>query len=127
MPLRRFEADIGAVLASERLLRQGGVLGMFPEGTRSRTAILQDFHPGTATLALRTGAQILPCSIVGTNKLKNLRAFFTRPRISVRFGPPIPVERVKRPTPEQVSALTAEINSAIRSLLPVEYGGTYTG
>jgi 1-acyl-sn-glycerol-3-phosphate acyltransferase len=127
-PVRRGEADLGAMLTAERILRQQMPLAMFPEGTRSRTGTMGTrLQPGTASIALRAGAPVLPCAITGTERLNNVKVFLTRPRVTVRFGPPIPVEQVKRPTPEQVSALTAEINTAIRALLPPAYGGTYTG
>jgi 1-acyl-sn-glycerol-3-phosphate acyltransferase len=126
-PVRRFEADLGAMLNAERILRQGGVLGMFPEGTRSRTGRMGEPHPGTALIALRTGATVLPCAVTGTEKLRNPLVVLRRPRFSVTIGKPIRVERVKRPTEEQVGALTAQIVDAIRALLPPDYVGPYTG
>ena len=127
-PVRRNESDLGAMLTAERVLRQEMPLGMFPEGTRSRTGRMSDrLQPGTASIALRAGAPILPCAITGTNRLKGVKVFFTRPKVTLRFGPTIPVEQVKRPTPEQVSELTAQIGAAIRALLPPSHGGTYTG
>jgi cytidylate kinase len=126
-PLRRFEADLGAVLTAERILRAGGSLGMFPEGTRSRTQTMAALHPGSASLALRTGATLVPCSIAGSEKIRSPKVLIQRVSLTVRVGEPIPVERVKRPTEAQVSALTARLDAAIRSLLPPSYGGTYTG
>jgi 1-acyl-sn-glycerol-3-phosphate acyltransferase len=125
-PVRRFEADVGAMLHAERLLRQGRVLGMFPEGTRSRTGRLGEPHPGTALIALRTGATVLPCALTGTEQLRSPKFLVTRPRITVTIGKPILVERVKRPSEAQVSSLTNEIFSAIRSLLPAAQPGSYT-
>ncbi|PFG74107.1 lysophospholipid acyltransferase family protein [Tepidiforma thermophila] len=126
-PVRRFEADLGAMLTAERILRQGGVLGMFPEGTRSKTGYFGTLHPGTALIALRTGAPVLPCAVTGTEKLRNPLVLLRRPRFTVTIGEPIRVEAVKRPTEEQVSALTERIAEAIRSLLPPGYRGPYTG
>jgi 1-acyl-sn-glycerol-3-phosphate acyltransferase len=100
---------------------------MFPEGTRSRTGYLGKPHPGTALIALRTGAPVLPCAVTGTEKLRNPLVLLRRPRFTVTIGEPIRVEAVKRPTEEQVSALTARIYEAIRALLPPQYAGPYTG
>ncbi|MGK2965606.1 MAG: lysophospholipid acyltransferase family protein [Tepidiformaceae bacterium] len=126
-PVRRFEADMAAMLNAERLLKRGEVLGMFPEGTRSRTRIFGELHPGTALIALRSGAQVLPCAITGTEIFAKPWMLALRPRIAVRIGEPIAVERVRRPTEEQVSALTQHIHDAIAALLPPAYGGSYTG
>lgn len=125
-PVRRFDADLAAMLNAERILKRGGVLGMFPEGTRSRTGFLGNPHPGTALIALRAGATVLPCSIVGTEQLGNPFNVLRKPRISVRIGQPISIEAVRRPTEEQVNALTDRIFSEISALLPPQYIAAYT-
>lgn len=123
-PVRRFEADMAAMLTAERIIRRGEVLGMFPEGTRSKTATLGEPHPGTALIALRTGATILPCAITGTEAIRTPLVVFRHPKVTVTVGEPIEVERVKRPTQEQVDELSKRIMSTIAAMLPVEYGGT---
>ena len=125
-PVRRFDADLGAMLTAERILKKGGALGMFPEGTRSRTGYLGDFHPGTAVIALRSGAPILPCAMTGTEQLKNPLVLLKRPKFTIRIGEPIVVEAVRRPSEEQVSALMSQIRGAILGQLPEEYRPPYT-
>ena len=126
-PVRRLEADMGAILNAERILKSGGVIGMFPEGTRSRTRTLGTPHPGTALIALRSGATILPCAITGTEQLGKPLAYFRKPRVTVRIGEPFAVEQVRRPTEAQVSGLTHRLFTEIAALLPPQYVGTYTG
>jgi 1-acyl-sn-glycerol-3-phosphate acyltransferase len=63
--LDRFNADPGAVKACVRVLRDGGVVGIFPEGTRG-AGDLGRFHRGAAYLGLLTGAPIVPVSQLGT-------------------------------------------------------------
>ncbi|HMO53213.1 MAG TPA: lysophospholipid acyltransferase family protein [Tepidiformaceae bacterium] len=126
-PVRRFDADLAAMLNAERILKNGGVLGMFPEGTRSRTGYMGPPHPGTAVIALRSGATILPCAMTGTEKLKNPLIVFRRPKFTFDIGEPIVVEKVKRPTEAQVSELTNRIVEAIAAMLPESYRPPYTG
>ena len=125
-PVRRFDADLGAMLTAERILKKGGVLGMFPEGHRSRTGYMGPVHPGTAMIALRAGATVLPCAITGTEILKNPLKLVKRPRFTISIGEPIVLEGVRRPTEAQVSELTARIVSAIQEQLPPKYVGPAT-
>lgn len=126
-PVRRFDADVGALLAAERTLRNGGVIGMFPEGSRSRNRLFGRPHPGTAMIALRSGATVLPCAIVGTEVLKNPLNLWRRPPMAVIVGEPITVEAMRRPTEARVNELSERIYTEIRSLLPDRYTRPYTG
>lgn len=69
IPLARGAGDIGAVKQALRLLRNGEVLGIFPEGTRSKTGELKPFAAGAALLSLRSGFPVVPAYISGTYKL----------------------------------------------------------
>lgn len=100
-PVRRGEADLAAMRQALRLLRQGKVVGVFPEGGRSRRGALEEFQRGAALLALRTQAPLVPVALIGTNRiLGRLGAFH---RFKVRIGPPI------WPAPEAMLAKGAEV------------------
>lgn len=120
-PVRRFDADMAALLNAERILRDGGAIGMFPEGTRSRSGFIGTPHPGTALIALRAGALVVPCAIDGTEQLSRPLNLLRKPRISVHIGKPIAVEKVRRPTEQQVSDLTQAMFTAITAMLPERY------
>ncbi len=69
-PVRRGETDAEAMKTSRVILEQGGVLVVFPEGTRIEDAhALGSPHHGAGRLALQTGAPIVPAAIAGTQKL----------------------------------------------------------
>ncbi|WP_181310913.1 lysophospholipid acyltransferase family protein [Nocardioides campestrisoli] len=65
IPLDRFRTDMSAVRQSLRVLRDGGTLGIFPEGKRG-PGDLRRFHHGAAYLALVTGAPVVPVTFFGT-------------------------------------------------------------
>ena len=124
IPVRRFEGDLRAIRMSQAALRHGHVLGMFPEGTRSGGR-LGTGEPGTALIALRTGAPILPAAIWGTEHVKLPRDLLRRTRAHIRFGEPFRLPQSKRITKEHVTAGTEEIMRRIAELLPPEYRGAY--
>ncbi|EAX46543.1 1-acyl-sn-glycerol-3-phosphate acyltransferases [Thermosinus carboxydivorans Nor1] len=116
-PVRRGAADRTAIRTAVAILEAGGVLGVFPEGTRSRTGKLGAAEPGVAMLALKTGAPIVPCAVVGTNKV--LRQGQWLPRFEVRFGKPLQVAK-GRADKEDVDRLTTSIMEEISNLLAEE-------
>ena len=67
IPLDRFHADPRAVRFAVRCLREGRVVGIFPEGTRG-TGELDTFHRGAAYLALTVGAPVVPLMMFGTRE-----------------------------------------------------------
>ena len=120
-PIARGEGDRKALSFSEEVLRQGGVLGIFPEGTRSRNGELRPFHRGVALLAMGAGVPIVPAAITGTDKSLPPRAGFPRfARLTVTFGPP----EWPEPTPSGPAEKKAEslrlvsrVHDRVRSLL----------
>ena len=112
--------DTGALGFGIAVLEGGGVLGLFPEGTRSRGRPMGEFLPGAAWLSLRTGAPVIPCGIVGTEPPRGtgLCPWLRRRRIRIAFGPPIlPAGAGGRTRGrERVEALTAEVRTAVAAL-----------
>ncbi|KKM08813.1 hypothetical protein SY88_22160 [Clostridiales bacterium PH28_bin88] len=113
-PVKRGGGDRGALRAAQETLNQGKMIGMFPEGTRSKNGELLPFKPGAAVLAVRTGAPILPVALVGIKSIW-YRGWF-RP-FKVLIGKPIPVEKPETVQSEMVNELSARAQQAVADLL----------
>ena len=93
-PVRRGQSDEDALETARVVLRQGGLLALFPEGTRVRDPD-ELGHPkrGAGRIALETGAPLVPCAITGTEKL--FLGPIPKPRrVQVAFSAPIPVDHL---------------------------------
>jgi 1-acyl-sn-glycerol-3-phosphate acyltransferase len=125
-PVRRLDRDTTAVRKAQEVVREGDILGMFPEGTRSKTASMNRAHPGTALIALRTGVPIIPAGITGTEKIQNLQTIILRrPRAKIVYGKPFHLERPERLRSADVEKATTTIMKKVAELLPESYRGVY--
>jgi 1-acyl-sn-glycerol-3-phosphate acyltransferase len=103
-PVRRGESDEDAMETARQVLRQDGLLALFPEGTRVRDPeSLGDPRRGAGRLAIEMGAPMVPTAITGTEKLFLGPVPMPR-RVQVAFAPPIAVEDIP-PTPEGAGQL----------------------
>lgn len=125
IPVRRFEGDLAALRKAEETLRQNQVLGMFPEGTRSGKPGLGKGQPGTAIIALRSGAPIVPVAVAGTEGVAVPRSLFRLTRVRVVFGKPFELPKGRRLDARLVEQSTERIMKEIAALLPEEYRGVY--
>jgi 1-acyl-sn-glycerol-3-phosphate acyltransferase len=110
------------------VVADGILLLMFPEGTRSKDRQLHKGFPGSALIAYRTGAPVIPIAIWGTEHLKWPFLFLKplmHPKIHVRIGKPFFPPKAERITSEQAKLATDDIMLHIAELLPVEYQGEY--
>lgn len=115
-PIKRGRPDRNALrIASERL-KDGKVLGLFPEGTRSKTGELLPFLPGAALFALRSHAPIVPIALIGTRTTFPLSL---RGKIRVVIGKPLiyPDLYEQKITPEDLDRVTSDIMKEITQLL----------
>ncbi len=98
-PVRRGESDADAIATARKLLDEGHVLVIFPEGTRvEERDVLGSPHHGAGRLALETGAPIVPAAVVGTQRLW-LGPIPKPRRVQVAFSAPIdPTRFSDRPT-----------------------------
>lgn len=97
-----------------RVLRSDGALGLFFEGGRSSTPIIDPPLPGAASLALRFGVPVLPVTITGAFRCWSKHQTLPRPgRITIVYHDPIPVERQRGRDRGAEQALTERIRRAI--------------
>lgn len=87
-PVRRGVADRAAIRTAINVLDSGDLLGVFPEGTRSKTGALGEPEPGVAMIAIKTGVPIIPTAIIGTGEFGSKLL----PKFKVKFGEPIVVD-----------------------------------
>lgn len=123
IPVERGSGDLAAVKAAIRALRAGMAFGIFPEGRRSRSGVLEPFKTGTAAIALRTGALVLPVAIVGTREIwPPGRKPRLRGKIRVLIGDPIDLGDVAGKLDKaHLEEATRRIEAAVARLLPREY------
>lgn len=123
--VRRGELDLAALRAALQVLERGDVLGLAPEGTRSRTRALQRAKPGAAYIALRSGVPILPVALTGTEKMLEDFLRLRRMRIRVVIGEPFHLPNNGRARGNALEESTEIIMRQIAKLLPPEYQGVY--
>lgn len=86
-PVKRGMSDREALRKGLGILKDGKVLGLFPEGTRSKTGEMGKGLAGAGFFALRSDAQVVPCAVIGPYK-----AF---KKLKVVYGKPIDMESIK--------------------------------
>lgn len=108
-PVKRGGGDREALRAGLKVLKEGNVLGLFPEGTRSKDGKLGKGMPGAGFFALRSTAAVVPCAIIGPYK-----SFST---LRVVYGKPINMEEYREKkisTEEMTSIIMEEIGKLIQ-------------
>ncbi|MBV1944979.1 1-acyl-sn-glycerol-3-phosphate acyltransferase [Streptomyces sp. BV129] len=122
------EAGQAAVREGLKVLGRGELLGIYPEGTRSHDGRLYKGKVGVAVMALKAGAPVVPCAMIGTfeaqppgRKIPKLRP------ITIRFGEPLDFSRYEGMEDEKavLRAVTDEIMYAVLALSGQEYVDRY--
>ena len=124
--VNRGDADRAALARAAQVLRAGGVLGVAPEGTRSRTGALQRGRNGAAFLASRSGAPILPVAAWGQERFIRSLLHLRRPDVHVRVGELIVLPQgCEKARGDQLDEWTDQVMMQIARMLPPEYRGVY--
>lgn len=119
VPVRSEGQDARAIRSALRVLGSGGLLAIFPEGTRSADGRLIDPRPGAALIATMAGVPVIPAWIDGARQSLPVGGRFPKPaRIHVRFGPPLACPLNGARDRETLGAFSAAMLEAIRRLEP---------
>jgi 1-acyl-sn-glycerol-3-phosphate acyltransferase len=108
-PVDREGSATAAIKRSLEVLRSGGAVGIFPEGTRNRDGSVRP-QTGVALLASLAGAPVVPAVIVGSDRATRLG------KIKVAFGAPLALPADGKATHEDLAKFTADVMAAIQTL-----------
>lgn len=124
-PVQRGTADRHAVEEALRVLSAGAVLGIFPEGHRSRDGRLGAPQAGVGLFSMRKGVTTVPVALIGSDRIvQDKRPGL--PRITIAFGPPLDTEVAEGSKPQRQREVTRRLMIALAELsgqgLPAEEG-----
>jgi 1-acyl-sn-glycerol-3-phosphate acyltransferase len=111
-PVKRGSGDIGAVRKAVEIIKNGGVLSVFPEGTRNKTKdLLIEFKTGAALIAYRANADIQPCAIIGSYKLfSKVTIIYGNPIYLKKFGEKPSLELITNDIKKEILRIFDEYN-----------------
>ena len=122
---------VAALMTGRRVLEEGRVFAIYPEGTRSPDGRLYRGRTGIARMALMTGAPVVPFALIGTDQVqptgKGMPRFGPGRRITVRFGEPLDFSRYEGMDRDRyvLRAVTDEVMSQVMGLSGQEYVDMY--
>jgi 1-acyl-sn-glycerol-3-phosphate acyltransferase len=101
-PVKRGTADIGAIKETLRRLKSGGLVNVFPEGTRTQDGSVRPMQSGVVLIARRAGVPIVPCMILGAYEIWPRHATFPKPGpVIVAYGKALRLEEMAGKTDEE--------------------------
>ncbi|MEU2063531.1 lysophospholipid acyltransferase family protein [Streptomyces sp. NPDC013455] len=119
---------VAALMTGRRILEEGRIFGIYPEGTRSPDGRLYRGRTGIARLTLMTGAPVVPFAMIGTDKLQPGGRGIPRPgRVTVRFGEPLEFSRYDGMDRDRyvLRAVTDSVMAEVMRLSGQEYVDMY--
>jgi 1-acyl-sn-glycerol-3-phosphate acyltransferase len=117
-----------ALETGKRILAEGKLLGIYPEGTRSPDARLYRGKTGVARMALEAGCPVIPVAMIDTEKVQPIGKKIPRiRRIGIRFGPPLDFSRYEGLAGDRFveRSMTDEIMYELMQLSGQEYVDMY--
>lgn len=119
---------VAALMTGRRILEEGKIFGIYPEGTRSPDGRLYRGRTGIARLTLMTGAPVVPFAMIGTDKLQPGGNGIPRPgKVTVRFGAPMEFSRYDGMDRDRyvLRAVTDSVMTEVMRLSGQEYVDMY--
>jgi 1-acyl-sn-glycerol-3-phosphate acyltransferase len=114
-PVRRGAGDEEAFISAFEILKRGGALGMYCEGSRSRNGeVGAEARAGIGRLAIESGAPVVPVAILGSHQVRNWKRL-QFPRVTVSYGVPLRFERNAAPTRDEQQEAADIILERIRT------------
>ncbi|MCL2496452.1 MAG: 1-acyl-sn-glycerol-3-phosphate acyltransferase [Clostridiales bacterium] len=110
--LNKEESDLSALRSSMKLLKEGRIVAIFPEGRRNRDQVISEFMSGAGYIALKTGVPVLPVAISNS---KDMWLFWKR-NIVVNIGRLLTPQAAGKIDQQQLSALTMEFRQKVTDL-----------
>jgi 1-acyl-sn-glycerol-3-phosphate acyltransferase len=126
-PVKRGKGDSVAIDTAVELAREGNLIAMFPEGTRSKSGALMRGKTGAARIALAAGVPVVPAVVINSALVFG-RKGWRRPLVTVRFGEPISWHENGQGTEDEsevARAYTDVVMAEIAKMLPRELRGEY--
>lgn len=110
IPVERGHVSVETLKESLRILKNGEVLGIFPEGTRVKDGVRKPPQEGFVVFALKTKSPILPVHIQGEYKFRS--------KITIKFGKPVELNEYygKKVKPEEMLKISEKIMDIIYDL-----------
>jgi 1-acyl-sn-glycerol-3-phosphate acyltransferase len=109
-PVRRGHHDSEAFITAHTVLRQGGMVGMYGEGGRSREKRLGKPKAGLGRLALESGVPVIPVAIHGSEHVRDHRL----PKVTIQYGEALQFAHVPLPSREQAAEASQAVFDRIR-------------
>ncbi|MBT3278697.1 MAG: 1-acyl-sn-glycerol-3-phosphate acyltransferase [Phycisphaerales bacterium] len=104
-PVKRGTADTGAIREAMRRIKRGGMMTIFPEGTRSFDGIIKPFRPGVSMLAQRAADWVVPVCVDGAYEIWPRQQILpSGGEVTVEFGEPIDAKTIRKQPPEEFLA-----------------------
>lgn len=109
-PVKRGAGDRAAIRSTLKLLEEGKIFGIFPEGTRSKNGEIGEGMTGVAMFALKSQAQVIPVAIIGPYRLFH--------RVKIVYGKPIDLTALReaKSSSETLKETTDLIMAEIKKL-----------